>query len=143
MALWLVQNHLRLTAAFASQGDTSTTFETNWITQHDTDASTMGKALVLSEFGKQYNFTTMPGDMGRSSARQAIYDQIFAAYAPAYQSSVLEGVMFWRFANTPENSGMDANEVAGLDSLYINTIVPAYQKILLASGTATGCTKSG
>ncbi len=124
------------------QGDTSTTFENNWIAEHDADAAMMGKALVLSEFGKQYNFTTMPGDAARTQARQATYNQIFQAYGPGYTTANnLQGVMFWRFANTPVNSGQDANEVAGLDALYINTIVPAYKAILAASGTATGCTK--
>ena len=104
----------------------------------------MGKALVLSEFGKQYNTTTMPGDSGRTAARQDIYTQIFKAYGPAYTTANnLQGVMFWRFGNTPVNSGQDANEVAGLDALYINTIVPGFQAILAASGKATGCTTSG
>lgn len=125
-------------------GDVSTTFENNWIAQHDADGKALGKALVLSEFGKQYNSTTSPNDAARSAARQTIYDQIFKAYGPAYSTdNTLQGVMFWRFANTPANSNTDANEVAGLDALYTSTIVPGYKAILAASGTATGCTKSG
>lgn len=125
-------------------GDVSTTFETNWIAQHDADAKALGKALVLSEFGKQYNNTISPTDAARTAARQEIYDQIFKVYGPAYSTdNTLQGVMFWRFSNTPVNSGGDANEVAGLDALYTKTIVPAYLAILKASGTATGCTKSG
>lgn len=126
------------------QGDTSATFEANWVAQHDADAQSLGKALVLSEFGKEYNLTTMPGDAGRTAARAATYNQIFAAYQPAYTTAnTLQGVMFWRFANTPENSNMDANEVAGNDYIYTGVIVPAYQAILKASGMATGCSASG
>lgn len=125
------------------QGDISTTFENNWILQHSNDASSLGKALVLSEFGKQYNITTMPGDAGRSAARNDYYQAVFAAYGPGFTANTLQGVMFWRFSNTPVNSGLDANEVAGLDALYTGIIVPAFRNILKASGTATGCAKSG
>lgn len=56
--------------------DVSTTFQTNWLNQHIADAETLGKPLLLEEFGKQVKAGTAETLASRDQYMQIIYNII-------------------------------------------------------------------
>ncbi|DBA99225.1 hypothetical protein WJX82_007713 [Trebouxia sp. C0006] len=92
--------------------DNSTSFETSWIAKHIADAATLGKPLLLEEFGKWVKNGTAADEAQRDAFYTLVYDALQMSLS---NGSALKGAAFWAWYDEgqvgPEGEG-------GGDGLY-------------------------
>ncbi|DBA95832.1 TPA: hypothetical protein ACH3X1_001379 [Trebouxia sp. C0004] len=92
--------------------DNSTSFETSWVAKHVADVATLGKPLILEEFGKWVKNGTAADEAQRDAFYTLVYDALQMSVS---NGSALKGAAFWAWYDEgqvgPEGEG-------GGDGLY-------------------------
>lgn len=144
---------------FADQADITydaQTFLSNWFNQHAAVANSLGKPLLLEEFGKAVNNTLAGNGVAAAaspesiaSVRDSYFTTVYnmvndAQTANSAPASTLRGALFWQWdmTNTPfVYDGTDL-EVSYTDSTFTDVIAPQSKTILgEAAANVAGCTK--
>ena len=133
------------------QGDNTTTFANQWFAAHIAAATTLKKPLILEEMGKAFNASLCNNDVCRTSARVPFYQAAYQAFNTSYYGGgPMQGIMFWRLVNGPNQdttvqNGQVIGDGLGVtygDALFTQTIVPNSMAALqyANSKNAANCT---